>query len=179
METIIIHDKEFRLYIPSYKIETVLNDLASSLNSDLHKKEVIFLAVLNGAFMFASDLLKRISFNCRISFVKLASYEGTESSGRIKELIGINEVLRDKSVVILEDIIDTGSTLDELLAVVRTYQPDEIKIASLLFKPDAYEYPHKIDYTGIRIPNDFVVGYGLDYDGYGRNLKDIYTVVES
>lgn len=179
METITIHDKKFRLYIPSSKIESVIIDLASKLNRDLHKKEVIFLAVLNGAFMFASDLLKHISFNCRVSFVKLASYEGTQSSGRIRELIGINEVIRDKSLVILEDIIDSGNTLDELLGIVRTYQPAEIKIVSLLFKPDAYEYPHKIDYIGIKIPNAFIVGYGLDYDGFGRNLEDIYTIVES
>jgi len=179
METITIHDKKFKLYIPAQSIRSTIEKLANSLNQDLENKEVIFLIVLNGAFMFASDLMKLISFNARISFVKLASYAGTESTGELQQLIGIHEVLKNKTIVIVEDIIDSGGTLQELLNQVKNYNPSEIRIVSLLFKPDAYEYNRKIDYVGFKIPNDFVVGYGLDYDGFGRNLNDIYTVVES
>lgn len=178
MESITIHDRKFRLYIPSEKIEKAVERLAAKLNHDLMKKEVVFLAVLNGAFMFAADLYKHIQFSSRISFVKLASYQGVESTGQVNQLIGIQEVLKDKCVVVLEDIIDSGNTLEELIRVLKEYHPAEIKVASLLFKPDAFEYTRKIEYVGFKIPNDFVVGYGLDYDGFGRNLKDIYTVVD-
>lgn len=178
MESITIHDKKFRLYIPSTKIETAINEIAKTINADLRNKELVFLAILNGSFMFASDLLKRINFNSRISFVKLASYEGTKSTGQLKQLMGINEVLKEKTVIIIEDIVDTGNTLEEVISLVKKHEPADIKVATLLFKPDSYEANIKLDYIGLEIPNDFVVGYGLDYDGFGRNLKDIYTVIE-
>jgi hypoxanthine phosphoribosyltransferase len=178
METITIHDKKFRLYIPSDKIESAISSMAKKINHDLRKKEVVFLVVLNGAFMFATDLLRRIDFRCRISFVKMSSYEGNESTGQVKELIGINEVLKDKTVVVVEDIVDSGNTLNDLQEILSKQQPAEIRLVSLLFKPDAFEYNYKIDYVGFKIPNNFIVGYGLDYDGFGRNLKDIYAVVE-
>jgi len=178
MESITIHDKKFSLSIPADQIVAKVDQMAVRLNKDLAGKEVVFVAVLNGSFIFASDLLKRIRLSCRISFVKLASYEGIENTGEIKELIGINEVLRDKTVVLIEDIVDSGNTLNSLIIQIASFQPAELKIVTLLFKPDAYEYRHRIDYTGFRIPNRFVVGYGLDYEGLGRNLDGIYTVVE-
>lgn len=179
MESVSIHDKIFRLNIPAEKIRQVVSGLATKLNSDLAGKDILYLVVLNGAFIFASDLLRAIRVPGRISFVRLASYEKTNSTGKVRELIGIHEVLEDKTVVIIEDVVDSGNTLQELLQAVRRHKPAEIRIVSLLFKPDAYEHSHKIDYVGFRIPNDFVVGYGLDYDGLGRQLKDIYTLVES
>lgn len=178
MESITIHHKKFRLSISSGKIVAAVNTLASQLNKDLEGREVVFIAVLNGSFMFASDLMKKIRIDCRISFVKLASYEGTENTGHLNRLIGINEVLTDKTVVIIEDIVDSGNTINTLIEQIGKLQPAEIKTVALLFKPDAYEYTHKIDYTGFRIPNTFVVGYGLDYDGLGRNMDGIYTLVE-
>ncbi len=178
MESIIIHDKKFRLSIPLRKIAVTVNKLARQLNRDLQDKDVVFIAVLNGSFMFAADLLKKIRLSCRISFVKLSSYEGTETSGHIHELIGIQEELTGKTVVVIEDVVDSGSTLDALITRVKTMHPSEIITVTLLFKPDAYEYHTKIDYTGFRIPAKFIVGYGLDYDGLGRNLNGIYTLVE-
>ena len=178
MESITIHDKKFRLTISSGEIGKTIDTLAMQINSDLEGREVVFIAVLNGSFMFAADLLKKIRFNCRITFVKFASYEGLESSGQLKQLIGINEELEGKTVVILEDIVDSGNTINMLIEEIRKFRPSEIKTVALLFKADAYEYPYKIDYTGFRIPNDFVVGYGLDYDGLGRNLDGIYSLAE-
>lgn len=178
MESISIHDKKFRLYISSDEIQRKIKELGVQLGQELDGKELIFLVVLNGSFMFASDLLKELNIPARISFVKLASYDGTQSTGQVRELIGVNEILKDKVVVILEDIVDSGNTLNELLALLQDHEPAEIRVASLLFKPDAYEHNFRIDYVGFRIPNDFVVGYGLDYDGFGRNLKEIYSVVE-
>ena len=178
MESIIIHDKKFRLTIPKGKIQNVVDNLALQLNTELQQKDIVFIAVLNGSFIFASDLLKKIKFNCRISFVKMASYDGIENTGQINQLIGINEVLTDKTVVLIEDIVDSGNTLENLMAQIGKHNPAEIKIVTLLFKPDAYEFSRKIDYIGFRIPNEFVIGYGLDYDGLGRNLEGIYTVVD-
>lgn len=178
METISIHDKKFRLTIPMEKIVAKVENLASRLNSDLKDKDIVFIVILNGAFMFAADLLKKIKLSCRITFIKLASYEGVESSGQINQLFGINEVLQDKTVVIIEDIVDSGNTLNTLMTEIIRLKAAEIKTVALLFKPDAYEYNCRIDYIGFRIPDKFVVGYGLDYDGLGRNLNGIYTVVD-
>ena len=176
METLKIHDKKFSESINSHDIQSAVEKIAFCLNRDFKNKEVVFIAVLNGAFMFASDLLKRIDLNCRISFLKVASYDETGSRGTIIQLIGINEVLKDKSIIIIEDIVDSGNTLNMLLTQLRDHQPAEIKVVSLLFKPYSFEYTFKLDYVGFRIPNEFVVGYGLDYDGFGRNLSSIYTV---
>ncbi|MEA3451306.1 MAG: hypoxanthine phosphoribosyltransferase, partial [Bacteroidota bacterium] len=144
----------------------------------LKGKDVIFLGILNGAFLFAADLFRQIDIDCQITFLKIASYQGTTSSGSVKRLIGINEDIENKTVIILEDIIDSGITVDYILKQLRGYEPKEILIATLLFKPEAYQKDFDIDYVAIDIPNDFIVGYGLDYNGFGRNLKDIYTLAE-
>ncbi len=176
METVKIHDKKFSESISNQDIQSAVEEIALKLDKDFENKEVVFIAVLNGAFMFASDLMKQINLNCRITFLKLASYEGTEQSGAINQLIGLNETLKDKSVVIIEDIVDSGNTLNMLLNLLRPHQPSEIKVVSLLCKPDSFKYQFKLDYIGFQIPNKFVVGYGLDYDGFGRNLDRIYSI---
>lgn len=178
METLKIHDKKFTESINNKDIQSAVEKMATDINADFKNKDVVFIAVLNGSFMFASDLLKLVKLNCRVSFIKVASYEGTESTGNLKQLIGLNEILRDKIVIIIEDIVDSGHTLNLLLSQLREHEPSEIKIVSLLFKPDAFEYSFKLDYIGFRIPKQFVVGYGLDYDGFGRNLPSIYTLIE-
>jgi hypoxanthine phosphoribosyltransferase len=172
-----ILDKEFRIYIAEKEIQNRIKEMASQLNLDLLHDKVIFLAVLNGAFMFATDLLRQISLDCKISFVKIASYQGTSSSGKLKQLIGLVEDLRDHTVVILEDIVDTGSTLDGIMKQLKGFGPKDIIVVTLLFKSKVYSKAYPIDYVGFEIPNDFVVGYGLDYEGYGRNLRDIYKIV--
>jgi hypoxanthine phosphoribosyltransferase len=178
METLKIHDRKFSESINSHTIQSAVEKIAHELNHDLMYQDVVFVAVLNGAFMFTSDLIKQIKLNCRISFLKIASYEGVESSGTPKELIGINEVLKDKVLVVVEDIVDTGNTLNLILKHLHQHQPAEIKVVTLLFKPDSFEYNFKLDYVGFRIPSEFVVGYGLDYNGLGRNLNSIYTLAE-
>ncbi|MCK9205611.1 MAG: hypoxanthine phosphoribosyltransferase [Salinivirgaceae bacterium] len=170
-------DKRFKVSIPSEEIQQSIQRLAQQINSDLKGKEVIFIGILNGCFMFAGDLFKHIDLECQITFLKLASYQGTSSSGNVKRLIGINENIEGKTVVIIEDIIDTGNTLDSIIKQLKGYEPAEIKVATLLYKPDAYEKTIPIDYMAFKIPNDFIIGYGLDYDGFGRNLKDIYTII--
>lgn len=177
MKNVILKDKEFRLSYTSDDIQSDIDILASKINHDLKKVNVpLFLSVLNGSFMFTADLLKRIQFNCEISFIKLASYEGTSSTGKINEIIGLTENIEGRTVIIVEDIVDTGLTLDKLCTELRKKNPANILIATLLFKPEAYKGNLKIDYVGKAIPNDFIVGYGLDYDGLGRNLADIYTL---
>lgn len=176
MNTVRILDKEFELCIPSEKIQEVVARMAGQMNADLAGNEVVFMPILNGAFMFASDLLRRIGFACQISFLRLASYEGTASSGSVKQLIGITEKLHGKTVVVIEDIVDSGQTLDYILRQLSAYEPAEIRVAALLFKPESYRYSYPIQYTGMEIPAQFVVGYGLDYEGYGRNLEDIYQL---
>ena len=179
MERIKVHDKEFELFIPGSRIQETIAVMAENINRDLAGKEVIFMGILNGAFMFASDLIRLIRLDSQITFLKLASYAGTSTTGTVKRLIGINEDIHNKIVVILEDIVDSGITLEDITKQLKGYEPDEIKVATLLLKPDAYCKEVPLDYVGMEIPNDFVVGYGLDYEGYGRNLKDIYRVVES
>ncbi len=178
MNTVQILDKKFKTYLTEKEILGRIKDLAEKINEDLKGKDVIFLGILNGSFMFASDLYKDITIDSQITFLKLASYSGTSSSGKIKRLIGINEDIKDKTVVVIEDIVDTGNTLDSIFKQLNGYEPKEIKLATLLFKPDAYVKDFSIDYACFEIPNDFIVGYGLDYDGYGRNLRDIYKIVE-
>jgi adenylate kinase len=173
-----LHEKEFELTIPSKKIQDAVQDSADDINAQLFNKDVIFIGILNGAFMFASDLFKRIEFDAYISFVKFASYEGTQSTGDVKKLIGLNEDLTGKTVVILEDIIDSGITMEKIVDQIKEMNPEEIRIAALLMKPDAFMRKYKVDYIGMEIPNDFIVGYGLDYNGLGRNLRAIYTSVD-
>ncbi|HBF87160.1 MAG TPA: hypoxanthine phosphoribosyltransferase [Bacteroidales bacterium] len=178
MKKVKILDKEFEVSIPSDEIQDAIQKIADRMNVDFAGKEIIFLGILNGAFMFASDLFKKINVDCRITFLKLASYEGTRSTGTLKRLIGLNEDVSGATVVILEDIVDTGHTIVDIVKQLKGYEPKEIKVATMFLKPDVYDKDVKIDYIGMEIPNDFIVGYGLDYDGYGRNLADIYTLIK-
>lgn len=178
MNRIKLHDKVFEVSIPSDRILEAVQKAAAKINNDYTDADCpVFLSVLNGSFMFTSDLIKNINFQCEISFTKLASYDGTSTTGKVNELIGITKSLENRTVIIVEDIIDTGTTLEKLIEVVGAQKPKEIKIATFLFKPDAYKKNIPIDYVGMEIPNDFIVGYGLDYQELGRNLKDIYTLV--
>jgi hypoxanthine phosphoribosyltransferase len=180
MKQIKIHDKEFKLYLPYEKIRAVVEKMAEQMNSDLAGKNPLFICILNGSFMFAAELFKRIELlESEISFVKLASYNGEKTSGAVKELIGLNEEIKGRTVVILEDIVDTGITIDNILKQLAKKEPKEVLIATLLFKPEALQKEIPLHYVGLEIPNDFIVGYGLDYDGYGRNLIDIYSVINN
>lgn len=171
-------DLTFETSIPEASVQAEVKRIADEMNRDLADKNPIFLGILNGAFMFASDLFKQITIPCQITFLKLASYEGTKTTGTVKQLIGINQDLKDRTIVILEDIVDTGITLDTIIRQLSGYQPKEILVATMLHKPDALQKEVKLDYVGFEIPTEFVLGYGLDYNGYGRNLPEIYTLVE-
>ncbi|MBW6491527.1 MAG: hypoxanthine phosphoribosyltransferase [Lentimicrobium sp.] len=173
-----VRDKEFGIYLTAEQIDKAVSNVAKALNHDLKGKVPLFMVVLNGAFMFASDLLKKIELDNNISFVKLSSYSGTRSSQVVRELIGINEVVKGRTVVIIEDIIDTGLTMKRMLEILNQQEAAEVKIAALVFKPGAFKADYDIDYIGIEIPNDFILGYGLDYDGFGRNLPDIYKIID-
>jgi hypoxanthine phosphoribosyltransferase len=177
MKEIRVLDKTFKEYISEKEISERINELAKKINLDFAGREVVFLGILNGAFLFAADLFKRIDLKAKISFVKLASYEGTKSSGSIKELIGWNEDIKNKYIIVIDDIVDTGNTLERIVDELVIRKAAEIKIAALLFKPKAYTKEIPIDYIGFEVPNDFVIGYGLDYDGYGRNLPSIYSLI--
>jgi len=179
MESIQIKDKLFTLSIPESEILNAVKSVANQINADLEGSNPLFICVLNGAFMFASDLMKEVSFPCEITFIKLSSYEGIYTSGRVKEIIGLNESVVGRTVVVVEDIVDTGITMERILESLAAKGAKQIHVATFLQKPDALQRDIKIDYIAMKIPNDFIVGYGLDYDGYGRNLKDIYTVVNS
>ena len=176
MDTIKINDRQFAISIPEEKILKEVERLAAQISRDLEGKNPLFLCVLNGSFMFAADLFRRITIPAEISFVKLASYEGTASTGVIKEVIGLSENIAGRTVVIVEDIVDTGCTMSKLVENLGTRAPEAIHICTLLLKPEKLKVDLDIKYVALEIPNDFIVGYGLDYDGYGRNLKDIYTV---
>lgn len=178
MKTVKVHEKEFSIFIDAEKIDKAVAAVAEQLNRDMAGKTPLFLVVLNGAFMFASDLVKKITIPCDISFVKLSSYVGTKTTNTVRELIGLDEVLHDRTVVIVEDIIDTGITMGVTMEKLKKLEAKEVKIATLLFKPDAFRMSYPIDYVGLDIPNDFIVGYGLDYNGHGRNLSDIYKIIE-
>lgn len=178
MSTIKVKDKDFVISIPETKILEEVDRLAAQISRDLEGKNPLFLAVLNGSFVFAADLFRRITIPAEISFIKLASYEGTTSTGVVKEVIGLSENLAGRTVVIVEDIIDTGCTMQKLIENLNTHAPESIHLCTLLLKPDKLKVKLDVEYVAMEIPNDFIVGYGLDYDGYGRNLKNIYTVVE-
>jgi hypoxanthine phosphoribosyltransferase len=178
MEEVKVLDKNFRIYIPNEKLQERITELAIRINNDMKGKEVVFFGILNGVFLFAADLFRRIDFPAQISFLKLASYDGMSSTGKIKELIGWNEDVTGKTIVVIEDIIDTGITIERIVGELALRKAKEVKIVTLLLKPDAYTKQIPIDYVGFEIPNDFVVGYGLDYDGYGRNLDSIYTLIK-
>lgn len=177
MNTIQIKDKKFRLSIPEAEIQAAVRKVAEAINHDIAEKNPLFICVLNGAFMFAGDLMKNVNMPCEITFVKLASYDGLYTSGVVKEIIGLSESVVGRNVVVVEDIVDTGITMERILSSLRAKGANEIRVATFLQKPDALQRDITVDYVAMKIPNDFIVGYGLDYDGYGRNLKDIYTVV--
>lgn len=176
MQRVTLKDKTFVPYISSDKISGSVYQMAQKINSDLVNDMPLFLVVLNGSFMFAADLLKEVKIPCEISFIKLASYHGTSSTGTVTEMIGLTEEIKGRTVVIIEDIVDTGITLDKLVSLLNKKEVRQIKVATFLLKPDAYKKDIKIDYVGIEIPNDFVVGYGLDYDGLGRNMKEVFVL---
>lgn len=176
MQRITLKDKTFVPYITSDKIQESVRQMSKKINTDLEKDMPLFLVVLNGSFMFAADLLKEVTIPCEISFIKLASYHGTSSTGTVTEMIGLTDEIKGRTVVVIEDIVDTGVTIEKLVALLIKKEVKQIKIASFLLKPDAYTKDIKVDYVGMEIPNDFVVGYGLDYDGLGRNMKDIFVL---
>jgi hypoxanthine phosphoribosyltransferase len=179
MENVVqVKDKKFKPFISEETIQKEVARIADQMNRELAQRDPIFLGILNGAFMFASDLYKQLKFPCQISFLKLASYSGTKSSGTVKQLIGINLDLKNRCVVVLEDIVDTGVTLETIIRQLSGFEPSEIRVATFLHKPDATLRDVSLDYVGLEIPNDFIVGYGLDYDGYGRNFKEIYQLVD-
>ncbi len=175
---ITVHDKKFEISISSEKIRDTVNEMARVIAEDVRNKKPLFLVVLNGSFVFAADLLRKMDFDCEVSFVKLSSYVGTKTTSVVRELIGLDEILRGRTVIIVEDIIDTGITMASTIGKLKKLEADDVKLASFLFKPDAFQKDFKIDYIGLKIPNDFIVGYGLDYNGLARNYPDIYKVVE-
>lgn len=176
MDIITVKDKSFKPYISEEELKASVEKVASKINDDYKDSTPIFLGILNGSFMFFGDLLKSIDLECTVSFVKLASYEGTSSTGAVNELIGLNEDIEGKDIILVEDIVDTGNTLVKLHEILSEKKPRSIKIATLLYKPEAYKKHHPIDYFGLEIPNAFVLGYGLDYDGLGRNISSIYVL---
>ncbi len=178
METIRIKDKQFKTFITEEQILKEVARVGEEINRDLADANPLFVSVLNGSFMFTADLMKHVSVPCEISFVKLASYAGTSSTGKVKELVGLNDDITGRTIVIVEDIIDTGLTMERLIETLKARNPKEIRIATLLVKPDKLKVDLDINYIAMSIPNDFIVGYGLDFDGLGRNYRDIYTVIE-
>lgn len=178
MSVIQVHDKSFEPYLTATQIQETVKRLAGELDRDYQGKRPLFVAVLNGAFMFAADLFKHLTIEADISFIKLASYKGTKSTGRVLTAIGLDMDIYQRHVVIVEDIVDTGKTLTEFMPQLTHQHPASIKICALLHKPEATVNPLSIEYLGFTIPNKFVVGYGLDYDGLGRNIPEIYKLAE-
>lgn len=178
MAVVKILDKTFKTSIPEAEIRKRVKAVADRINRDMADKNPILIAVLNGSFIFAADLMRMLTIPCEISFVKLASYEGTTSSGKITEVLGINEDLSGRTVIIVEDIVDTGLTMKRMIETLGTRNPASIHVCTLLVKPDKLTVDLNIEYAAMEIPNDFIVGYGLDYEQQGRNLRDIYTLVE-
>ncbi len=178
MSVIKVNDKHFKPYINATDIHSRIAALAAQINTDYAGKRPLFIAILNGSFMFASDLFKEITIEAEICFIKLASYKGTKSTGNVITSIGLDEPLVGRHVIIIEDIVDTGNTLHQFLPQLFNQQPVSLKIAALLHKPSALRYPLVIDYLGFSVPDKFLLGFGLDFDGLGRNLAEIYQLVE-
>lgn len=178
MKTVKIKDKEFEVFIPAEEIYKAIDCIAEKMNKDLEGKNPLFVCVLNGSFMFAADLLKRISIPSEISFVRMSSYSGTASTGDVKMIYGLEESIEGRTVVVLEDIVDTGNTMVRMLKQLEALNPKEIKVSTLLLKPEALQHDVQLDYIALNIPSDFIIGYGLDYDGFGRNFPDIYKIKE-
>lgn len=178
MSVVRIKDKTFKTFIPESEIKAQVQRVAQQINEDMKDKNPLLLAVLNGSFIFAADLMRELTIPCEISFVKLASYQGTTSTGTVKEVLGINEDLTGRTVIIVEDIVESGLTMQRMIESLGTRNPESIHICTLLLKPERLKVPLNIAYTVFSIPNDFILGYGLDYDQQGRQLRDIYTLVE-
>jgi len=172
-------DKHFKKFVSAEIIQQKVDEMAKKINRDFQGKEVVFVGILNGVFMFASDLFRRIDLHARITFLRMASYEGIKSTGKVKQLMGLSENLKDHIVIIIEDIVDTGFTLEHIIRQLKSFEPAEIHVATFLFKPEAYRYNIPLDYVGMEMPNAFIVGYGLDYNGYGRNLNGLYILDET
>ena len=172
-----LHDKAFRPYLPASELAAAVAALAARLNHDYADRRPLFVVVLTGAFMFASDLLKHITVPCEIVFIRVASYEGTGSTGVVQEILGLREEVADRHLIVVEDIVDTGTTLHHLLPTLRAKGPASVEVAALFLKPECLRHDLTLTYVAQEIPNDFVVGYGLDYDGLGRNLPDVYVAV--
>jgi len=177
MEVVKVHDKSFETYLSEETILKRVKELSTEISSDYAGRRPLFIVILNGSFMFAADIFKHLTIEAEVCFIKLASYKGMKSTGTVVTSIGLEEDLFGKEVIILEDIVDTGKTLHNFLPKLEHQQPKSLKIVTLLHKPEATEHPLTLDYVGFKIPNKFVVGYGLDYDGLGRNLKEIYQLV--
>ncbi len=175
MDTIKIHDKKFKMSIPNADLLHTIRRVADKITIDMEGKQPLFICILNGSFIFAADLLKEIKLPCEVSFVKMASYAGTGTTGVVKELIGFGEDIKGRDVIVVEDIVDSGNTMEKVVKRLNESEVKSVKIATLFYKPAAYKKDIPLTYVGLEIPNDFIVGYGLDYDGLGRNLKDIYT----
>ena len=178
METLQIKDKKFAVSIPEAEIRRQVKRVAGEINRDLRGRESLFLAILNGSFIFAADLMREVVLPSRISFVKLASYAGMSSTGEVVDLIGLDAEVEGRDVVIVEDIVDSGLTMKHVTEMLRSRNPRSLSVCALLVKPDNLQVDLDIRYKCFEIPNDFILGYGLDYDGFGRNTRDIYTVVE-
>jgi hypoxanthine phosphoribosyltransferase len=178
MSEIQIHDKKFQTYLSIAQIDEQIKRLGKEINLAYEGKRPLFIAILNGSFMFASDLMKELNIEAEICFIKLASYKGIKSTGQVVTSIGLDVSLHQRDVIVIEDIVDTGKTLSEFLPQIIDQGPSSIKIATLLHKPDALKYPLQLDYVGFNVPNKFLLGYGLDYDGLGRNLKEIFQIIE-
>lgn len=178
MSIVQIKDKRFKTFISEDEIQQRVKAVADKINHDMEGKKPLLLAVLNGSFVFAADLMRHITIPCEISFVKLASYEGPVSTGKVVEVMGLNEDITGRDIIIVEDIVDTGKTMERMLDTLGTRNPNSLHICTLLLKPEKLKIPLNIEYAAMEIPNDFIVGYGLDYDQEGRNLRDIYTLVE-
>lgn len=172
-----LHNKQFEPYLTASQLATAIQEVAGRINQDYAGQQPMFVAVLNGSFMFVADLLKQISLDCEVCFIRVASYAGTSSTGEVKEVLGLTENLTGRPVVILEDIVDTGHTMRMLLDTLAAKQPASLEVATLFMKPECLQHELAIRYVGLSIPNDFIVGYGLDYDGLGRNYPDVYKVV--
>jgi hypoxanthine phosphoribosyltransferase len=177
MKTIKIKGKEFAVSIPEEKIQEAVKNVADRINWDLAGKDPLFLVVLNGAFMFAADLMKHVNIPSEITFIKLSSYTGTATTGVVKEIFGLNENVEGRTVVVVEDIVDTGFTMERIINSLKERKAADIRVATFFLKPNSLQRDIELNYVAMEIPDDFIVGYGLDYDGYGRNLKEIYTLI--
>ncbi len=178
MSIIKIKDKTFKTSIPEAEILERVKAVADRINVDMAGKNPLLLGMLNGSFVFAADLMRMITVPCEVSFVKMSSYQGTSSTGKVKELIGLNEDIKGRTIIIVEDIVESGLTMQKIIETLKARGPEAVYVCTMLLKPDCLKVPLDIKYAAMEIPNDFIVGYGLDYDQQGRNLRDIYTVVE-